>query len=267
MKKLNLTFITIAYNEEGAIRKTVEEVLSFLKKHNFSAPILILNDGSTDRTKEIADKLCEEYENVSAFHHPKNVGQFKNIRKGIELVQTTYFTIVPGDAQIDISAFEMYLPMLGKYDIIFGFPNNEFEARGRKRTVLSHTWRLFILGLYGISVTYLAGVVIAPTELSRRMPVFSDGFLGWYELAVRMVLSGATYIQLPFTIRERQSGVGRAYNPVRNILDLLRMLKVWWRIKGPGFFREGPDYNLIRQIYTDYTKKITFPVDTKKDFQ
>lgn len=266
MKKLNLTFIAIAYNEEGAIRKTVEEVLSFLKKHNLSAPILILNDGSTDRTKEITDRLCEEYENVSAFHHPKNVGQFKNIRKGIELSQTTYFTVVPGDAQIDISAFGMYLPMIGKYDIIFGFPNNEFEVRGKKRTILSHAWRFYLLGLYGISITYLAGIVIAPSELCRRLPVLTNGFLGWYELAVRMILSGATYIQLPFTLRERQNDVSKAYNPVRNILDLLRMLKVWWRIKGPGLFREGPDYNLIRQIYNDQAKIISFPVNTKKDF-
>ncbi len=83
---------------------------------------------------------------------------------------------------------------------------------------------------------------------------------------MRMVLSGATYIQLPFTIRERQSDVSKAYNPLRNVLDLFRMLKVWWRIKGPGFFREGPDYNLVRQIYADHAKVIASSANTKGDF-
>ena len=250
-EKLDLTFIVIAYNEEGSLEATIEELMDWLKQTNRTSPVLIMNDGSTDRTAEIADELTAKYGNVEVFHHQNNVGHSHNVSKGFELAKTKYATILPGDNQLDVSAYDMFIPLIGKFDIIFGFPNNEY-VRGRTRTLLSYGWRLFLLALFNISVTYLGGMKIVSVELMRRMTISSQGFLGSYERFVRIVLSGASYMQVPFTLRDRQTGDTKALNPSRNIVDLFRMLGVWWRIKGPGIFREGPEYQNIREIYRKY---------------
>jgi len=129
-EKLDLTFIVIAYNEEGAVRETIEEIISLFRKVNISAPILIMDDGSTDRTAEVADELVRQYEVVEVFHHPHNVGQFKNISKGLELSKTTYYTSVPGDNQFIMSSFESFLPFIGKYDIILDFRTTSMCVEG-----------------------------------------------------------------------------------------------------------------------------------------
>jgi glycosyltransferase involved in cell wall biosynthesis len=248
---LDLTFIVIAYNEERGIGSTVEEIRTMLRNIGRNAPILIMDDGSTDRTGEIADELAARYTDVDVFHQPHNAGQFRNIMDGVERVQTRYFSIIPGDNQFVMQSFEMFVQFIDQYDLVFGFPNNEY-IRGRQRTFLSHAWRLYLLALFGTSITYLAGMVIAPAGLVRRMGSRTGRFLGWYETALRLALSGASYIQIPFIMREREYGETKALDPIRNCLDLFRMLRIWRRIKGPGVFRAGPDYAGLLQAYREY---------------
>jgi glycosyltransferase involved in cell wall biosynthesis len=253
-KELDLTFVVLAYNEEQLIEATVLEIISMLEAVDRRATILIMDDGSTDRTPAIADRLVAEHRDVRCYHHPENVGQSANIRKGIELVETTWYASLPGDNQFIMSSFERFIPFLGQYDIIFGFPNNEYE-RGRARVTASHLWRLYLLALFGISVTYLAGLVVAPRDLVLAMEPDNDGFLGWYETAVRLVLCGATYIQIPFEIRDREAGTSKAVAPLRNLRDLQRMAGVWRRIKGVGVLPEGSEYRHIREIYTRFQRE------------
>lgn len=250
-RKLDLTFIVLAYNEEGALEATVEEIIRFYRRMNISAPVLIMDDGSKDRTPQIADELANKYDEVRVFHHPRNVGIFHNFRKAFEITETTYYTAIPGDNQFDIDSFENFLPWIGKYDVIFGFPNNEL-ARGRLRVILSYLWRINLLILFNIAVTYLAGFVVAPTQVMRKMRVITDGFVGNYESLVRLVLSGVTFIQIPFILRDRTTGETKAVKPMRMIWDTVRMFYVWWKIKPPGFFPPGKEYSSIRQVYQDY---------------
>jgi glycosyltransferase involved in cell wall biosynthesis len=250
-ESIDLTFVVIAYNEAELLEATILEIQDMLASIGRQAPILIMNDGSTDATPAIANELSERFENTRCYHHPENVGQWANIRKGIELTETTYYVSIPGDNQFEMASFHRFLPFLGQYDILFGFPNNEYE-RGRTRTFLSHLWRLYLLTLFGISVTYLAGVVVAPRALVLKMNPENEGFLGWYETAVRLVLSGASYIQIPFEIRDRTAGESKAFRPARNIRDLGRMLNVWRRIKGPGVLPQGSSYEGIRAAYDRY---------------
>lgn len=248
---LDLTMLVIAYDEEGGLRSTVEECLGWLRRHGKRARVIVLDDGSTDRTPQIADELAAEHALVDVFHHPTNVGQHRNIRKGLELVRTTWFTIIPADGQVEISSLDLFLPHIGKYDIIFGFPNNE-EERGRSRVILSHLWRLYLLALFNVSVTYLAGLMIAPADLVRRIEPRTDGFLGWYETMTRAVLGGARFIQVPFFIRPRIGGRSKALHPLRNVADALRMLDVWRRIKFLGILPAGRESARLREIYRGY---------------
>ena len=250
---LDLTFIILAYNEEDGLEPTTQEAFGFLDVIGRKAPILIIDDGSTDRTAEIADRLAAEHPDVEVFHQPRNMGQFAAIQKGLELARTRWFTILPGDNQFELatSGFDRFLPFLAEYDVVFGFPNNE-AVRGRDRVFFSHVWRLYLLGLFGIHVTYLAGLVIAPVDLVRRISSTSTGFLGWYETMVRLVLSGARFIQAPFEMRDREGGESKAVNPTRNVADALRMLLVWRRIKGPGRLGPGVEWKTIRRPYEEY---------------
>ena len=130
--------------------------------------------------------------------------------------------------------------------------------------MLSYIWRLYLLVLFGVSVTYLGGLVVLPVGLIRRIPTRTDGFLGWYETTVRLVKSGASIIQLPFVMRERSGGDSKALNPLRNIADVVRMAMIWWRIKDPGFLPAGREYADRRRPFEDYCAALQEPSPSTK---
>jgi glycosyltransferase involved in cell wall biosynthesis len=248
---LDVTLVVMAYNEEGGLRATVEDCLDWMRRARRVAPVLVMNDGSTDRTVEIADDLVRRYANVRAHHMPKNVGQFSLLKKAWALIETTYYAAIPGDNQFDMRSFDLFLPHIGRYDVIFGFPNNE-EVRGRFRTLLSYLWRIYLLGLYGIAIVYLGGLVVLPVDLVRRVETESEGFLGWYETMVRLMVGGASCIQIPFIMRERAAGESKAFNPVENLKYLVKMGVIWTKIKGPGALPAGAEWERMREVYLEY---------------
>jgi cellulose synthase/poly-beta-1,6-N-acetylglucosamine synthase-like glycosyltransferase len=249
---LDLTFVVCAYNEEECLRAAVEDCLTWMRHAKRVPQILIMNDGSTDRTAIIADELAREHPGViRAYHAPKNLGQLRLIRTSWPLVATTYYAVIPGDAQFDMQSFDLFLPFIGKFDVILGFPNNE-EIRGRLRVTLSYLWRLYLLGLYGIAMVYLGGLIVLPVDLVRRIETNSEGFLGWYELILRVCMSGASIIQIPFVMRERAGGESKAFSPLKNLGYVAQMTGIWRKIKGEGLLPAGSDFKTMKQVYIDY---------------
>jgi len=75
MDKLDgLSLFFPAYNEEGNIKNTVEKAIPVLKNVASKYELLIVDDGSKDKTGEIADKLAEEYSFIRVVHHHPNQG-------------------------------------------------------------------------------------------------------------------------------------------------------------------------------------------------
>ena len=183
---LDLTFVVLAYNEQDCLRDSVEDCMGWMRRAGRIAQVLIMNDGSTDGTREIAEDLAASYPNVRAHHMSKNVGQGHLLRNAWPLIETTYYAAIPGDYQFDMRSFDLFVPQIGRYDVILGFPNNE-EVRGRFRVLLSYAWRIYLLALYGTATVYLGGLVVLPVDLARRVEVESSGFVGWYEFMVCII--------------------------------------------------------------------------------
>lgn len=82
-----LTVILPAYNEEENIRTLVERWLKMQEKLNikygYELHIVAVNDGSKDRTREIAEQLEKEYKNFKLVNHPQNKGLGEAVKTGI----------------------------------------------------------------------------------------------------------------------------------------------------------------------------------------
>jgi hypothetical protein len=105
---------------------------------------------------------------------------------------------------------------------------------------------------------------VLPVGLIRRIPTRSGGFLGWYETMIRLVNSGASIIQLPFIMRQRVGGESKAFSPLRNVMDVMRMAMVWWRIKAPGMLPAGKQWADRRKPYEDYLAALQQPSPSSK---
>ncbi len=119
MKRSKKPFISVVipvFNEEKRIRK-LEEVINYLKKQKYTSEILVINDGSTDRTQKI---LSSYKRKINLIFYPKNQGKGGAIKIGMLNSRGKYRLFMDIDLSTPISEVEKFLPHLKKYDIIIG---------------------------------------------------------------------------------------------------------------------------------------------------
>jgi glycosyltransferase involved in cell wall biosynthesis len=83
----SLSVVLPAFNEEANIRAVVEDAYRTVPKIAPTFEIIVVNDGSKDRTGEICGWLVEELSNVRVVHHPQNRGYGAGFKSGIELAR------------------------------------------------------------------------------------------------------------------------------------------------------------------------------------
>jgi len=134
-----LSVVIPCFNEEHHIRALLEKVISVKLDHNLEKEIIILNDGSTDRTSEVLKKILSENPGIQAFDQPVNMGKGAAIRTGLSKITGDIVIIQDADLEYDPTDYNNLLqPILGnKADVVYG---SRFKGSEPKRKlVFLHT--------------------------------------------------------------------------------------------------------------------------------
>ncbi|MDD6094152.1 MAG: glycosyltransferase family 2 protein [Clostridia bacterium] len=97
-----ITFAVPCYNSENCMRDCIESLLT-AKDY---AEIIIINDGSADKTGEIADSYAEKYPGTVIAHHQENGGHGEGVNQGIRLASGKYYKVVDSDDRLDPDALK-----------------------------------------------------------------------------------------------------------------------------------------------------------------
>src|SRR5262249_55858038 len=110
MKLQSLTIFFPCYNEEANVENTTLAALAAGRKVTGELEIIIVNDGSKDRTGEIADGLAAEHPCVRAVHNNPNRGYGGALRRGFKEATKEWVFYTDGDGQFDLSELELLTP-------------------------------------------------------------------------------------------------------------------------------------------------------------
>jgi dolichol-phosphate mannosyltransferase len=103
--KTLISIVVPCYNEEAILENNIEIILDYINsqsnKHNYE--ILIINDGSKDRTGEIGDRLQAKYEGVRIIHHPVNFNLGIALQTGFRNVKGDIIVVMDIDLSYDVS--------------------------------------------------------------------------------------------------------------------------------------------------------------------
>ncbi len=129
-----LTLVVPCYNAQDYMERCIE---SLLAPSADDIEIVIVNDGSSDRTAEIADRYCAEYPETIRAVHKENGGHGSGINAGLAIARGTYFKVVDADDWLDATAYSQILEILrakgtpgGEVDLII--TNFVYEKQGKK---------------------------------------------------------------------------------------------------------------------------------------
>jgi len=134
--------------------------------------IIIVNDGSKDRTREIADRLVKEDQKVRAVHHEENQGYGAAVRSGINACTKEYLFFTDGDGQFDVSQLSDLVPLLSGYDGVIGFRLNRQDPWVRKLNAWA--WNRLVRLMFGLKVRDI-DKVFENVELE-----FSGAMISWF---------------------------------------------------------------------------------------
>jgi len=107
-----LSVVIPCFNEEHHIRALLEKVISVKLDHNLEKEIIILNDGSTDRTSEVLKKILSENPGIQAFDQPVNMGKGAAIRTGLSKITGDIVIIQDADLEYDPTDYNNLLQFL-----------------------------------------------------------------------------------------------------------------------------------------------------------
>lgn len=109
-----------------------EKALRVLKGICDDYEILLIDDGSTDGTSQLADELAAEYPPVRAIHHGKNRGYGAALQSGFRGASKEYVFYTDGDGQFDLEELPGLLEFMSRFDIVSAYRMNRQEGLVRK---------------------------------------------------------------------------------------------------------------------------------------
>ena len=121
MNKIYLSVIIPAYNETANLKKGVlDQVENYLKSANFSYEVLIIDDGSSDKTAEIIEKVIKNKKNFNLIKN-SHQGKAATVMTGLLKSKGEIAVFTDMDQATPISEIEKFLPKFKQgYDIVIG---------------------------------------------------------------------------------------------------------------------------------------------------
>ncbi|MDO8619167.1 MAG: glycosyltransferase family 2 protein [Candidatus Daviesbacteria bacterium] len=201
----SLSVVIPAYNEGGNLTNLVQETFADAKKLTNDFEIIVVNDGSSDNTGLVADKLAKTYKHVRVIHHNKNQGLARAVWTGIKSANKEIILYIEGDGQQPLKDQLKLLEKIKNADVVLGVRGKRIDYN-LFRKILSYGY-LFLLRLFfnlkfkdvNWSQAYRRKI-FEKIELKSITPFFST------EVAIRASRQGFRVEEAPSTYKPRENG-------------------------------------------------------------
>lgn len=120
-ERIFLSMIIPAYNEEKRIEKTLNEILSFLRRCNYSHEVIVVDDGSTDRTLDLLKDIQNQHNSLKIIHYQPNQGKGYAVKKGMLNAHGKYHFFCDADLSTPIDELGLFISHLQNgCDVVIG---------------------------------------------------------------------------------------------------------------------------------------------------
>ncbi len=117
---LTLSIIIPAYNEEKRIVKTLQTVSAFCQLQAKTYEILVVDDGSKDKTVQVVTELKEKIPHLKLVHYATNQGKGFAVKQGVEQALGEYILFTDADNSTPIEEWRKVFPLLKKHEVVIG---------------------------------------------------------------------------------------------------------------------------------------------------
>ncbi|MGE4554976.1 MAG: glycosyltransferase family 2 protein [Candidatus Paceibacterota bacterium] len=249
MKKISV--IVPAYNEEKNILKALENIIEAFERLKIEGEIVVVDDGSGDKTKELVQEKAKENPNlIKLVSNEKNKGIGYSFFKGVEIAEGEAVVMIPGDNENDAFEVLRYHHLLEDVDIIVNFIFNK-EIRPLSRRIFSFLYNFLINLTFLCHFHYTNGTNIIRRSLLTTISHKSRGFGFQAEILVKLVKRGYLFAEVPSRLKRREKGESKALKWSTFWQTLKEFINLFLDI----YFREKPSFKEIIKDSITYQRK------------
>lgn len=227
LKPFSLTIFFPCYNEEANVERVTRSALEAARAVADDYEVLIVDDGSRDRTGEIADRLAAELPQVRAVHNRPNQGYGGALTRGFREARKNWVFYTDGDGQFDLGEIPKLLPLLETHDIVSCYRLDRKDSLVRKLNAFAWSTLvnlLFRIGLRDIDCAFK----IYPRTFIERIQLKSRGALIDTEMLAKARKLGYSIAQIGVHHYPRTAGSQTGAN-LRVILRAFKELFLLYR--------------------------------------
>ena len=268
-EKLQLLSIVIpARNEEGAIPSTLSHLHLELSLREIPHEVIVVDDGSTDRTWEVLSKAAAEIPEVRPVMNRGLNGFGRAIQLGLSQMRGDAVVIMMADESDDCRDVVRYWNTLNEgYDCVFG---SRFLRGGGVidypwvKLVLNRAFNFFIRVLFRIKLndTTNAFKAYRRSVIQGISPILSQHFNLTVELPLKAIVRGYSWKVIPITWKNRRFGVAKLKISEMGSRYLFICLYVWLeKMLSRGDYRKRADNEPLPAAASEDTPPAHKPTD------
>jgi len=225
-----------AYNEAKDVELAVEQVNQALKKADYTYEIVIAEDGSTDGTAELSDRLTQKYHFVRHIHREQRLGRGTALNNAFKHCGGEVLVYMDLDLATDLNALKPLVDAIAVegFDVSTGsrmLPESKVE-RTLRRSISSKSYNFLVRRLLGSKVKdHQCGFKAFKKEavLSLLGEVAATHWFWDTEILVRAQRHGFKVKEIPV---EWTSGKGTKVNLAKDSWNMFwQVTTLWWKLR------------------------------------
>lgn len=241
----SLSVILPAYNEEALIADTVSTVMSVLTSWMEDFEVIVVNDGSKDRTKEVVQDLAIYDPRIRLINHPTNKGYGAALVTGFESVTKELAFFMDSDGQFDIRDLARFFPLIEQYGAVLGYRIDRQDTWMRKLNAWS--WKKLVGFVFGVQARDIdCAFKLFRADFFRIHRLETRGAMINAEILYKLARAGYTFTEVGVQHLPRRAGKATGAKPsviLRALRELFVFAGKWQHEEQQDLHKALPDPN------------------------
>ena len=213
--------IVPAFNEAPVVHDLVRELRGAFERHDLEGEVILVDDGSTDGTADVAEKAAAGWDRFRVLRHAKNLGKTEAMLTAAEHTKCGTLVLFDADLQHSPDDIPRFLDELDKgWDIVAGRKIGAYD----KRTV-STLYNRLSRRIFDAPVSDLNSMKAFRREVLEGLLLRHD----WHRFFVVLAHSrGARVTEIDIELHPRRAGESKFRGPFRILVGLIDLISVWF---------------------------------------
>jgi glycosyltransferase involved in cell wall biosynthesis len=219
--RCDFTVVVPAFNEAAVIPDLVRELREAFATHELVGEVILVDDGSSDATADIAEKAAEDWQEFKVVRHATNLGKTEAMLTGAAASNGDCIVLFDADLQHTPDEIPRFLAKLDEgWDIVTGRKIGSYDKRG-----VSSVYNRLSRRIFDVPVSDLNSM-----KAFRRTVL--DGIMlrhDWHRFFVVLAHArGAKVTEIDIELLPRRAGESKFRGPFRILVGLIDLISVWF---------------------------------------